>query len=440
MTRLHVDRNLLTYVHTNLCYIFTVIFLVHFYISVFIIRYPWNRTLRNVVKGKTNSWTWIKLTQRISAWILLIGGGILIITGLGWYGILWRTIPFSQHRTYDVLAGISLIIHLASGAKSALSRYRIGGTKVNLLVISIAVLLITSILYADTQLGKEKKRNEGEELPDSPNPEESINGTLSTISSGINIGSKNYKFKPEDVNTIRPEIFKPGYFSVFDVLVHLSEQGEIDLSYHFDENLDTHVIDSLNGEIYWWFDAYYSGGWNENHIHRFDLYPWKDGMTVKFYEVHTQSGISRIEYAHKIWSEEVNRTQANNGTIIIPEVELDGKTFSIEYTDVEVTAHNLRSDMYQNGTITAIDVILSLGDLGLLEYNLTWYEEIGTAEIVRSYWVDSINGETAYGRCGFVYETGDTSRKGFQGNHIHIPSDVRVINSPDYVWYFWLCI
>ena len=81
MTRLPVDRNQYTLIHTNLCYLFTVIFLVHFYISVFIIRYPWRRTLSNVVKGRTSSWTWVKLTQRTSAWLLLIGGGVLIITG-----------------------------------------------------------------------------------------------------------------------------------------------------------------------------------------------------------------------------------------------------------------------------------------------------------------------------------------------------------------------
>ncbi len=30
--------------------------------------------------------------------------------------------------------------------------------------------------------------------------------------------------------------------------------------------------------------------------------------------------------------------------------------------------------------------------------------------------------------------------KGFRGNHIHLPSDTRIINSPEYVLYYWICI
>ena len=274
MTRLPVDRNLLTIIHTNLCIMFTVIFLIHFYISVFIIRYPWRRTLGNVVKGRTSSWTWIKLTQRTSAWLLLLGGGVLIITGLGWYGLL-RSVPFSQHRTYDVLAGISLVIHLASGAKSALSRRQIEGKTVNMILILVALILTAGVLYADSQLGK--GRGGGNvNLNNNPNQGNPRNGTLPTQTGGIYIGDNYHEFNPEQVNTSRPDIFQPGYFSVFDVLIHLSEQGKLELSYHFEEDLDTHVIDSLNGEAHWWFDAYYSGGWTENHVHRFDFYPWKD--------------------------------------------------------------------------------------------------------------------------------------------------------------------
>jgi hypothetical protein len=44
------------------------------------------------------------------------------------------------------------------------------------------------------------------------------------------------------------------------------------------------------------------------------------------------------------------------------------------------------------------------------------------------------------GGCGFVYETGPNSFAGFSGTHIHIPADVRVIISPEYALWFWICL
>ena len=86
------------------------------------------------------------------------------------------------------------------------------------------------------------------------------------------------------------------------------------------------------------------------------------------------------------------------------------------------------------------DVILSLGDQGKLTYDLQWYDSIGLAEIVRSYFIDGINGDNAVGRCGFVYEEGSLDYTGFLGNHIHIPADTRLLYAPEYVEWFWICI
>jgi len=52
--------------------------------------------------------------------------------------------------------------------------------------------------------------------------------------------------------------------------------------------------------------------------------------------------------------------------------------------------------------------------------------------------VDGINEDEAHGTCGFVYEAG--SEKLRYGNHIHIPSDYRIINSPEYEEWFWICL
>ena len=57
--------------------------------------------------------------------------------------------------------------------------------------------------------------------------------------------------------------------------------------------------------------------------------------------------------------------------------------------------------------------------------------------IAADYWVDAINEDKAYGRSGFVYEAGSLRYQFSSGNHIHLPSDARILNSPEYVKYFW---
>lgn len=224
---------------------------------------------------------------------------------------------------------------------------------------------------------------------------------------------------------------------MFDVLVHLDEQDLIDLSYHFDDSMNTHIIDSINDESDWWYKAYYSGGWLEQNVFRPDHYPWKDGTTLRFNKLGSSD---KLESIYATWIEEVNRRNRNNDRVIIPKVIIRGKSFSKELRNVEVTPHNLRNDVLRDNVITAMDVIMSLGDQGKIEYELQWYESIASAEIVKNYWVEKIEGDESFGRCGFVYEAGDSVYSSFRGNHIHLPSDIRVLNSPEYVEFFWICI
>ena len=62
------------------------------------------------------------------------------------------------------------------------------------------------------------------------------------------------------------------------------------------------------------------------------------------------------------------------------------------------------------------------------------------AEFVKNYWIDGINEDQAFNRCGFVYEEGSLVFQGFRGNHIHIPADMHIINSPEYMEWFWICL
>ncbi len=267
----------------------------------------------------------------------------------------------------------------------------------------------------------------GDNSTDPPEPFWPSKGTI-----GIS-GTGTFEFDPNEVVTVRPDIFRENHFSLFDVLVHLDDRGDIEMEYHFDEALNTHVIDTINGYKNWWYWAYYHSGWQEANNFRMDHYPYKDQMTIQV----QREDSSRIDRIHQVFRDEVKRIEANDGKVIIPKVIIRGRTHTLTFKDVEVTAHNLRNDTFQDGVITAIDVILSLADQGEITYKLTWYDRIGRA-VVTNYFVDGINEDQAYGTCGFVYEAG--SEKLRYGNHIHIPSDYRIINSPEYEEWFWICL
>ncbi len=246
-----------------------------------------------------------------------------------------------------------------------------------------------------------------------------------------NVGT--FQIDPEGIEAVRTDVFRAGHFSVFDVLVYLDEQGKIDLEHHWDASLGTHVIDSINGKVNWWYKAYYDGGWLEENNFRMDLYPYKDRMFIQVSRIST----GYVDIVHDSFREEMQRLDANGGAVIIPRVTITGPGLAHTFKDVEVTPHNLRNDTFKAGVVTAIDVIMSLGDQDRIDYEMQWYEEIAGSD-VRTYFITSIDGQKAYARCGFVYEEGDKDDQ--FGNHIHIPSDIRVINSPEYEKWFWICI
>ncbi len=189
------------------------------------------------------------------------------------------------------------------------------------------------------------------------------------------------------------------------------------MTYHFNPLLNTDVIDSPDGKSNWWYYAYYSGGWRENNVFHMDHYPWKEGTTFVVYTT-SEDFISDI---YEYYREETFRYEENNGAVIILEVRIIKTEETMVFNDITVTPHNLRNDLFHEDVITAIDVIMTLGDLGVISYTLQWYDEISSVDIVRNYFINSIDDDVSFGTCGFVYET-VAERFGFD-NHIHIPSD-----------------
>jgi len=280
-----------------------------------------------------------------------------------------------------------------------LERHRITLPGSSVILIIAGLLILSMVFYIDGSV------RAGETKGQSVNGQVFLNETKphrqGLVTIGVTVGMETFEFDPEEVETIRPDIFKPGYFSVFDVLVHISGKGLAELDYHFEESMNTYVIDSLNGDRFWWYFIFYDGGWREVNYFRMDHYPWKDGTTLDFYPVTPE----RLERTYDIFRREVARREENGERIVIPKVTIYGNTFRAEFTDVEVVPHDLRCDMFQDDVVTAIDVILSLGDGEELTYELMWYESIGRARVVKDYWIQGINGDVGRDRCGFDGES-----------------------------------
>jgi hypothetical protein len=250
-------------------------------------------------------------------------------------------------------------------------------------------------------------------------------------------GAGTFRFDPAEVQTVRPDIFVAGHFSLLDVLVLAGEREFIDLRYHYDEDMATHVIDSIDGTTGWWYEAHYADGWFEPNAFRMDLYPYKDGTTIHVYG----EDPDRISGILDTFAAEVDRQGRNHGEVVLPFVGIEDPTGKRTFHDVAVTSHNVRSDVLQPDTITALDILLSLGEQGQLSsVGLTWYSFIGAADPIDNYFVERIDGAQAQLGCGYVYEVGPLAFEGFTGSHIHIPADVRVLVSPEYAKWFWICL
>jgi len=267
--------------------------------------------------------------------------------------------------------------------------------------------------------------------------------TIAVVIRGIGT----FPVDPSAVTTRRPDLFRPGHLSVFDLVAHLAEQGTIQATYRLDLGMNTHVIESLNGRRGWWYDAHYPGGRFERTTVRMDHYPVKDGMRVLLYLEQPD----RLAAINTSFQEEVVRRAANQGRVVIPEVVIRGaRRGNLTFHNVPVTPHNARSDVFQPGVVTVLDVLLSLGEQGhLSELRLTWRSRVGEAAPVESYYVDLIAGPgfsaEAVSPCAFVYDVGAEILTGFKPPHghtadeIHLGLDLHALTSPEHVRWAWVC-
>ncbi len=446
-----IPRRYLRWLHIATEWIFISLLGYHLLVGFFLLPFRWRSMLERIRNGRARLASSLRLGLRLTCWPLAILSLVLILSGLSWFGIF--SIPFNEHLKYDPIFLLIFLVHIFFGGFMAFRRAR-GSSKrrkeqetspengegrdTRRKFISYLALIGTATLAAFVGLGSLLSGEDGKDKDPDPGDGHGFpNGsTMPSLEGNLKIEGQSYSFDPAQVETIRPDIFRPGYFSIMDILVHLDGQEEITLDYHYDQDLNSNIIDRIDGKPNWWYQIYYSGGWPERSAFRPDHYPWKDGTTLVF----EREDPLRLESIYSTWREEVQRFHVNSEKVIVPRVMIRSREFRLDFKNVEVQAHNTRDDVFQTGVITALDVIMSLADQGKITYDLKWYESIGSAEIVKDYWVERIDSERAYDRCGYVYEAGDMKFRRFSGNHIHLPPGSRVLNSPEYVEFFWICL
>ena len=251
-------------------------------------------------------------------------------------------------------------------------------------------------------------------------------------------GIGEFAFNPAEIETTRPDIFAAGHFSVFDVVAHLGNRNWFPLIYHYNGCLDTYVIDEIDGRMNWWYRILTPGGWSEITASRMDVTPYREGTIITL-ATHPEEYMGRI---YDSFAEELLRKSINLGRVIIPEVRIGTQM----HTNVPVSAHDFRDDVLQPGTVTALDVLLSLAAQNKINrMKLAWYSETCGTGAVESLTVEQIDdGDAIYDEeatpatGGWVYETGAREFSGFKGSHTRVPADVRVIVSPEYMTWYWV--
>ncbi|MBM3295238.1 MAG: carboxypeptidase regulatory-like domain-containing protein [Candidatus Aminicenantes bacterium] len=286
--------------------------------------------------------------------------------------------------------------------------------------------------------------------------------------SRVDILGRVFEFDPADhvIRTTRPDIFAPGYFSMFDVILAVAKKNGISISYRFDLKAMTSFIrriDGLSGP-YWYRFSYDAGAGraqelNSRRANRWDEALWRPGVWIK-----VVAG-EAVEDLKAEFVEEISRERHRGH--IVPDVRISlnpsnylgnppgsGRvTVSRVFADVEVRPHGWRSagrpspvsKPFQPGVVTSLDILLSLQDEGALDLVTGMFYTFFAGHYIDSYYVTAlgfpgVGTAHASGRQGFIYTTENGAPGRLPNNadgKLHIMSDIHVIHAPDFSSWRW---
>ncbi|WP_156897009.1 hypothetical protein [Ferrimonas kyonanensis] len=242
----------------------------------------------------------------------------------------------------------------------------------------------------------------------------------------------------------RPDVFVEGQYSIFDLLRYMvyNDDGlkfESVIPYSESKYKTTEFVlsqdvngdgafDSDDGEYFsspnWHFRFKTSGGDfmraigepnGEASYLRMDEMWAQNDMSIRFQPFHDVF-TSRLHY---LWEKEVNRLDANGGKYILESLDVtpsDGQSYTY-IKNLEVTAHNLRSDVFKSGVITGIDLFMSAIDEGY-DIKLSYWPVLDTGASVNSYSVNHVAGETSSVGKGWMMMIGEKEIFSDYGNSL----------------------
>jgi len=291
-----------------------------------------------------------------------------------------------------------------------------------------------------------------------------------TSGSAVVIAGQEYTFDPEDydITTLRPDIFADGYFSLLDALLAVADRYGIPVALRWDEDCQTHFIDSVNGRAgsFWYtfsYDAGPTGTQNELRYRRqirWDELLWQPGAWIRL------STGDDLEALRREFREEIARERSAGH--VVPQVQISINpsnyrgnppeshriTVSRSFRDVVVSAHDLRAEggdslyrrPFRRGVVTAMDLLFSLQDQGEIDMVGTAYFTHLAGKVMESYRVRALGFPDrglahASGNHGFVYTTGNGTPpqlvNGADGKQ-HVHADIHVIHAPDFARWRWI--
>lgn len=320
---------------------------------------------------------------------------------------------------------------------------------------------------------------------------------------GIKIGDGDafvLDLKDANLPSTRPEIFANGQHSMFDLLRYLDQLGLVELEWDGTINSDDTVDFTVNGQSDWFFKFNHNSYKLENMdskqmglfekveygYDRIDQALLKNGSIVQF--LHTPTFTPELA---KVRAAERARGSYQQGdTVVVPKVYIHTKMYALNFnpdlttpdytfSNVEVTPHNLRLDLYQPDTVTMADVWATIATDDRYSQQLpedqrkvqmVYWPKLKIGEHkddlseVESYAVTQIVGKHEDTLAAWAHFTGEEAHRGdfgngggekclsasnpdgiseefcgfFGGQLVHIMSDNRVLrNAPEEMHLFW---
>ena len=290
-----------------------------------------------------------------------------------------------------------------------------------------------------------------------------------TQGSAVIVRGKTYPFDPAGytIVTLRPDIFAEGAYSLFDVLLTVARSNGHSIAMHWDEDCQTHFIDSVDGIAgdFWYHFSYDAGSGTSNEIKnkrqiRWDELLYQPGAWVQLVMGEALSEL-KSEFLEEIQRERQSGHMIPQVRITVNPSDYQGNppeshriTVSRNWRDVQVTPHGLRErgrdSLYRSpfkpGVVTALDLLFSLQDQGKLDVVGTAYFTHLAGKVMESYRVRSLGFPGvglahASGKQGFVYTTGNgtfTRLANDADGMQHVHADIHVIHAPDFAQWRWI--